>query len=196
MSSVRRLAAILAADVAGHPRLMGADEEGTHERLKAHRRERGDPNTTEPSGPIVKTPGGGMMVEFASVVDAVRCAAEVQRAMIDREAGMAEDRRIRFRIGINLGDVIVEDDDIFGDGVNVAARLEALSDPGGLCISRMVRDQIPDKLAYAFEDLGEQSVKNIARPVRVYALRSEAVAELPAPMTSPTPPVSQPVVAR
>src|SRR6202045_484955 len=196
MPAVRRLAAILAADVAGYSRLMGADEEGTHERLKAHRRELVDPKIGEHSGRIVKTTGDGMLAEFPSVIDAVRCAAEVQRAMIDREAGMAEDRRIRFRIGINLGDVIVEDDDIFGDGVNVAARLEALSDPGGLCISRMVRDQIPDKLAYAFEDLGEQSVKNIARPVRVYALRSEAVAELPAPMTSPTPPVSQPVVAR
>jgi adenylate cyclase len=195
MASTRRLAAILAADVAGYSRLMGADEEGTHERLKAHRRELVDPKIAEHSGRIVKTTGDGILAEFGSVVDAVRCAAEVQRAMIDREAGMPENRRIRLRIGINLGDVIVEDDDIFGDGVNVAARLEALSDPGGLCISRMVRDQIRDKLAYAFEDLGEQSVKNIARPVRVYALRSEAVAELPAPMTSPTPPVSQPVVA-
>jgi adenylate cyclase len=126
-----------------------------------------------------------MLVEFRSVVDAVRCAAELQRAMIDREAEMPEDRRIRFRIGINLGDIIVESDDIFGDGVNVAARLEALSEPGGLCISRMVRDQIRDKLAYAFEDLGEQSVKNIARPVRVYALRPETVADLPASKVLP-----------
>jgi adenylate cyclase len=117
-----------------------------------------------------------MLAEFPSVVDAVRCAAEVQRAMIDREAAMSEDRRIRFRVGINLGDIIADEGDIFGDGVNVAARLEALSDPGGLCISRMVRDQIRDKLPYAFEDLGEQSVKNITRPVRVYALRPEAVA--------------------
>jgi adenylate cyclase len=105
--------------------------------------------------------------------------------MIDREAGMPEDRRIRFRVGINLGDIIVESDDILGDGVNVAARLEALSDPGGICISRMVRDQIRDKLAYAFEDLGEQSIKNIARPVRVYALRPEAVADLPASSVRP-----------
>jgi TolB-like protein len=134
------------------------------------------------------------MVEFASVVDAVRCAAEVQRAMIDREAGMSQDRRISFRIGINLGDIIVDGDDIFGDGVNVAARLESLSGPGGLCISRTVRDQIRDKLAYAFEDLGEQSVKNIARPVRVYALRSEAVADLPAPSAPLAPPISQPAV--
>jgi adenylate cyclase len=148
MTATRRLAAILAADVAGYSRLMGADEEGTHERLKAHRRELVDPKIGEHSGRIVKTTGDGMLAEFPSVVDAVRCAAELQRAMIDREAGIPEDCRIRFRIGINLGDIIVEDADIFGDGVNVAARLEALSDPGGLCISRMVRDQIRDKLAY------------------------------------------------
>jgi TolB-like protein/class 3 adenylate cyclase/Tfp pilus assembly protein PilF len=178
MASTRRLAAILAADVAGYSRLMGADEEGTHERLKAHRRELIDRKIAEHSGRTVKTTGDGMLLEFPSVVDAMRCA-EVQRAMIDREGGMPEDRRIRFRIGINLGDVIVEDDDIFGDGVNVAARLEALSDPGGLCISRMVWDQVRDKLAYPFEDLGEQSVKNIARPVRVYAMRADAVASLP-----------------
>jgi adenylate cyclase len=195
MASTRRLAAILAADVAGYSRLMGADEEGTHERLKAHRRELVDPKINEHSGRIVKTTGDGMLAEFASVVDAVRCAAELQRAMIDREAGMPEDRRIRFRIGINLGDVIVEDDDIFGDGVNVAARLEALAEPGGLCISRVVRDQVRDKLAYPFEDLGEQSVKNIARPVRVYALRPEAVANLPAPTAPSAPPISQPAVA-
>jgi TolB-like protein len=191
MTTTRRLAAILAADVAGYSRLMGADEEGTHERLKAHRRELVDPKISEHSGRIVKTTGDGMLVEFPSVVDAVRCAAELQRAMIDREAGIPENRRIRFRIGINLGDVIVEDDDIFGDGVNVAARLEALSDPGGLCISRMVRDQIRDKLAYAFEDLGEQSVKNIARPVRVYALRLKAVADLPASSALSISPIPQ-----
>jgi adenylate cyclase len=178
MPPVRRLAAILAADVAGYSRLMGADEEGTHERLKAHRRELVDPKIGEHSGRIVKTTGDGMLVEFPSVVDAVRCAAALQRAMVDREAAIPEDLRIRYRIGINLGDVIVDGDDIFGDGVNVAARLEALAEPGGICISRMVRDQIRDKLAYAFEDLGEQSVKNIARPVRVYAWRPEGVADL------------------
>src|SRR6516225_1542634 len=161
MASTRRLAAILAADMAGYSRLMGADEEGTHERLKAHRRELLDPKIGEHSGRIVKTTGDGLLVEFPSVVDAVRCAAELQRTMIDREAGMPEDRRIRFRMGINLGDVIAEDDDIFGDGVNVAARLEALAEPGGICISRTVRDQVRDKLSFAFEDLGEQSVKNI-----------------------------------
>src|SRR5712671_1119681 len=180
MPAVRRLAAILASDMAGYSRLMGADEEGTHERLMAHRRELADPKIGEHSGRIVKTTGDGMLVEFSSVVDAVRCAAELQRAMIDRETGLPEDRRIRFRIGINLGDVIVEGDDIFGDGVNVAARLEALSEPGGICISRTVRDQIRDRLAYSFEDKGEQSVKNIARPVRVYTLHRETIAAFPA----------------
>ena len=120
-----------------------------------------------------------MLAEFASVVDAVRCAAEVQRGMIDREPEATDERRIRFRIGVNLGDIIAEDGDIFGDGVNVAARLEALAEPGGICVSGTVRDQIRDKLPYPFEDRGEQSVKNIARPVRVYALRPEAVADLP-----------------
>src|ERR1700746_570518 len=195
MPAVRRLAAILAADVAGYSRLMGADEEGTHERLKAHRRELIEPKIGEHSGRIVKTTGDGLLAEFPSVVDAVRCAAELQRTMIDREASIPEDRRIRFRVGINVGDVIVDGGDIFGDGVNVAARLESLADPGGLCISRMVRDQIRDKLAYDFEDLGEQSVKNITRPLRVYALRSEVVAGLPAPSAPATPPISQPAVA-
>jgi adenylate cyclase len=195
MTATRRPTAILAADVAGYSRLMGADEEDTHERLKAHRRELVDPKISEHSGRIVKTTGDGMLVEFPSVVDAVRCAAELQRAMIDREAGMAEDRRIKFRIGINLGDIIVDGDDIFGDGVNIAARLEALAEPGGICISRVVRDQIRDKLPYAFEDLGEQSVKNIARPVRVYALRPKAVADLPASSAPPATSISQPVAA-
>ena len=195
MASTRRLAAILAADVAGYSSLMGADEEGTHERLKAHRREFLDPKIGEHRGRIVKNTGDGILAEFASVVDAVRCAAEWQRAMIDREGGIPEDHRIRFRIGINLGDVIVEDDDIFGDGVNVAARLEALAKPGGLCISRMVREQVRDKLAYAFEDLGEQKVKNIARPVRAFAMPPEAVAALPAPSVTAAPPISQPAAA-
>jgi len=195
MPPVRRLTAILAADVAGYSRLMGADEEGTHERLKAHRRELVDPKINEHSGRIVKTTGDGMLAEFPSVVGAVRCAAEVQRAMIDREASIPEDRRIKFRVGINVGDIIVDDDDIIGESVNVAARLEALSDPGGLCVSRTVRDHIRDKLAYAFADLGEQSVKNIPRPVRVYTLRPEAVADLPPPNVLPIPAISQPAVA-
>ncbi|HEV3229715.1 MAG TPA: adenylate/guanylate cyclase domain-containing protein, partial [Solirubrobacteraceae bacterium] len=163
MPTVRRLTAILAADVAGYSRLMGADEEGTHERLKAHLGELVDPKIKEHRGRIVKNTGDGMLAEFPSVVDAVRCAAEVQRGMIDREPEVPDERRIRFRIGINLGDVIAERDDIYGDGVNIAARLEALAEPGGVCISRVVRDQIRDKLPYPFEDRGEQSVKNIAR---------------------------------
>ena len=175
----RRLAAILAADVAGYSRLMGADEEGTLERLKAHRRELVDPKISEHRGRIVKTTGDGMLVEFPSVVDAVRCAVEIQRAMVDRNAEMPEDKRITFRIGINLGDVIIDGDDIYGDGVNIAARLEALAEPGGICISRTVRDQIRDKLPYPFEDMGEQSVKNIARPVRAYAMSAAAVASTP-----------------
>src|SRR5712664_2416386 len=181
MPSTRRLAAILAADVGGYSRLMGAGGEGPHERLKAHLRQLIDPKIKEHRGHIVKTTGDGLLVEFASVVDAVRCAAEVQRGMIDREPEVLDERRIRLRIGVNLGDIIAEGDDIFGDGVNVAARLEALAEPGGICVSRMVRDQIRDKLAYAFEDLGEQSVKNIARPVRAYALSADAVAALPVP---------------
>src|SRR6516225_8530396 len=179
MTATRRLAAILAADVAGYSQLMGADEEGTHERLKAHLRELVDPKITDHRGRIVKSTGDGFLAEFPSVVDAVRCAVEVQRGMIDREPEVPEERRIRFRIGINLGDVIVEEHDIFGDGVNVAARLEALAEPGGICISRTVRDHIRDKLPYPFDDMGEQSVKNIARPVRVYVLLPEAIASLP-----------------
>src|SRR6266851_4315185 len=169
----RRLAAILAADVAGYSRLMGADEEGTHERLTAHFRELVDPKVKEHRGRTVKNTGDGLLAEFPSVVDAVRCAVETQRGMLDREPAVPEEQRIRFRIGINLGDVIVEEHDIFGDGVNVAARLEALAEPGGICISRVVREQIRDKLVYQFDDMGELSVKNIARPVRVYALRPE-----------------------
>src|ERR1700719_99906 len=166
MPPVRRLTAILAADVAGYSRLMGVDEEGTHERLKAHRRALVDPKIAEHHGRIVKTTGDGMLVEFPSVVDAVRCAVEVQRGMVERNAETAENNRISFRVGVNLGDVIAEEDDIFGDGVNIAARLEALAEPGGICISRTVRDHIRDKLAYPFEDRGDQSVKNITRPLR------------------------------
>jgi len=191
MASVRRLTAILAADVAGYSRLMGVDEEGTHERLKAHLGQLVDPKIKEHRGRTVKNTGDGLLAEFASVVDAVRCAAEIQRGMIDREPEVPDEQRIRFRIGINLGDVIVEEHDIFGDGVNVAARLEALAEPGGICISRVVREQIRDKLPYPFEDRGEQSVKNIARPVRVYALRPGAVADLPASSGPLATPISQ-----
>ena len=180
MSQTRRLAAILAADVVGYSRLMGADEEGTHERFKAHLRELLDPKIREHRGRIIKTTGDGVLAEFASVVDAVRCAGEIQRAMADRDLDLAEERRLRFRIGVNLGDVIADGDDIYGDGVNIAVRLEALAAPGSICVSGTVRDHIGDRLPYAFDDMGEQSVKNIARPVRVYALRLEAVADLPA----------------
>jgi len=172
----RRLTAILAADVAGYSRLMGTDEEGTLARLKAHRRELVDPKIADHRGRIVKTTGDGLLVEFASVVDAVRCAVEIQREMAKRNAEAPSDRRIEFRVGINVGDIIIDESDIFGDGVNVAARLEALAEPGGICVSRMVRDQVRDKLAVAFADMGEQQVKNIARPVRAYRLVTDAAA--------------------
>ena len=178
-ATTRRLAAILAADVAGYSRLMGADEEGTLNHLKAHRRELVDPKIREHRGRIVKTTGDGMLVEFSSVVDAVRCAVEIQRAMADRGAELPEDKRITFRIGVNLGDVIADGGDIYGDGVNIAARLEALVEPGGLCISRTARDHIGDRLSYSFDDLGEQNVKNIAQPVHAYELRAASVRSLP-----------------
>jgi adenylate cyclase len=195
MASTRRLTAILAADVAGCSRLMGADEEGTHERLRVHLRQLVDPKIKEHRGRIVKNTGDGLLAEFASVVDAVRCAADVQRGMLDREAEVADERRIRFRIGINLDDVIADGGDIFGDGVNVAARLEALAEPGGICLSRVVHEQVRDKLPYAFEDMGERSVKNIARPVRAYALRPETVADLATSSVPPAASIPQPVVA-
>ena len=161
--TTRRLAAILAADVVGYSRLMGTDEVGTLATLKAHRRELIDPKIEEHHGRIVKTTGYGLLVEFASVVDAVRCAMEVNCGMFERNAEVSEEKRIEFRVGINLGDIIIEGDDIFGDGVNVAARLESLAEPGALCISRKVRDEVRDKLDVTFEDMGEQMVKNIAR---------------------------------
>jgi adenylate cyclase len=176
----RRLAAILAADVAGYSRLMGADEEGTLARLKAHRRELIDPKIAEHRGRIVKTTGDGLLVEFASPVEAARCAGEIQKAMREREGSLPEDQRIEIRVGINLGDVIIDEDDVHGDGVNIAARLEALADPGGVVISSAVFEQVRDRVPDSFEDLGEQQVKNIARPVRVYRL-----AQLPTP-ASPT----------
>jgi adenylate cyclase len=164
----RRLAAILAADVANYSRLMGTDEEGTLRQLKAHRKELIDPRIAEHRGRIVKTTGDGMLVEFVSVVDAVRCAVDVQRGMVERNAGVKADNSIQFRIGINVGDIMIDGDDIFGDGVNVAARLEALAEPGGIMVSGVVHDQVRDKLSFGFEDLGQQSVKNIARPVGIH----------------------------
>ena len=166
----RRLAAIFAADVAGYSRLIGADEEGTLERLMAHRRELIDPKIAEHQGRIVKTTGDGVLVEFASPVKAVRCAIEVQHGMVDRNADIPREQRIEFRIGINLGDVVVEDGDIYGDGVNVAARLENIAEPGAVYISRAVRDFVNDQTEMALEDLGEKPLKNIAKPVRVFRI--------------------------
>lgn len=168
----RRLAAVLAADMVGYSRLMEVDEAGTLARLKTHRIELIDPAIAKNRGRIIKTTGDGMLVEFQSVVDAVLCATEVQRRMARRNADVPPARWIQFRIGINLGDVIVEQSDIFGDGVNVAARLETLAEPGGICISNAVREQIGQRLeAVGFEDIGDQSVKNIARPIRVFRIR-------------------------
>src|ERR1700730_14287094 len=170
----RRLSAILAADVVGYSRLMGADEEGTLQALKAHRRAVVDPAVASHRGRIVKTTGDGMLVEFASAVDAVRCAVDVQRGMAERNEHVPAERRIEFRIGINVGDIIGDGDDIFGDGVNVAARLEGMAEPGGICVSRAVRDPVRDKLAFSFEDLGEISAKNIARPIHAFRVRHDA----------------------
>ena len=170
MSVQRRLAAILSADVAGYSRLMGEDEAGTLAALKAHRAQVVDPAIAARGGRIVKLMGDGALVEFASVVDAVECAVAVQRGMAGRNADVPEDKRIAFRIGVNLGDIIVEGDDIYGDGVNVAARVQEIAEPGGVCLSGTVHDHIKGKVDHAFEDLGEQRVKNIAEPVRVYAV--------------------------
>ncbi len=169
----RRLAAVLAADMVGYSRLMEADESATIARQRAHRDELIDPTIAAHGGRIVKTTGDGMLVEFASVVDAVACAAEIQRAMAGREAGVGEDERIRYRIGINLGDIVIEGDDILGDGVNVASRLEALAAPGGICVSDVVRQSIENRLDLGFEDLGPQKLKNISRPVQAWQWRAE-----------------------
>src|SRR5262249_51779273 len=194
-TATRRLAAILAADVVGYSRLMGADEEGTHERLKAHLVELVDPKIGEHHGRIVKNTGDGLLAEFGSVVDALRCAAEVQAVMTERNAVASADHRIEFRIGIHQGDVVVEDHDIFGDAVNVAARLEALAEPGGICVSARVRGDAAGKLDLAFEDMGQQQLKNIARPVRVYALRQGVAVDSPTQNVAASPPVAQPAVA-
>jgi TolB-like protein/class 3 adenylate cyclase/Tfp pilus assembly protein PilF len=167
----RRLAAILAADVAGYSRLMGADEEGTLARLTGHRRELFDPAIAKYRGRIVKTAGDGLLAEFASVVDAVRCAAEVQAGMAERNLGAPESRRLDFRIGINVGDIVEQDSDIFGDGVNIAARLESIAEPGGICVSQRVQEDAAGKAGMSFDDMGEQTLKNIARPVRAYRVR-------------------------
>jgi adenylate cyclase len=164
----RRLAAILAADVAGYSRLMGADEEGTLARLNAHRREFLEPTVAEHRGRVVKRTGDGILVEFVSAVDATRCAIEVQHGMAQRNIGVADEQRIEIRIGVHVGDIIIEEGDIFGDGVNIAARLESVAQPGGLCISEDAYRQVRDKLDANFLDSGERQLKNIARPVRIY----------------------------
>jgi adenylate cyclase len=176
----RKLAAIIAADVVGYSRLMGGDEAGTLAALKTHRRELIDPKIAEHQGRIVKTTGDGLLIEFPSVVEAVQCAVEVQCAMQDRNTDVPVDYRIEFRIGINLGDIIIDGDDIYGDGVNVAARLEGLAEASGVCVSKVVHDQVRDKLDLVFEDLGERQLKNIARPVHVFRIAVPVVGR-PAP---------------
>ena len=170
----RHLAAIFAADVAGYSRLMGADEEGTHVQLRAHRSELCDPAIERHRGHIANTAGDSILAEFGSVVDAVVCAVEIQRGMIARNAQVLPDQRMEFRIGINVGDVITDGTDIFGDGVNVAARLEGIADRGGICISRQVLDQVEGKLDLTYRELGRQNLKNIAKPIEVYAIQIEA----------------------
>src|SRR6266516_3448573 len=164
----RRLYAILAADVAGYSRLTGLDEEGTHAHLQGHLRSLVDPKIAEHRGRVVKNTGDGLLAEFSSVVDAVRCALDVQRGMAERNTDVPQEKRIEFRIGINVGDVMLDRGDIFGDGVNVAARLEGLSEPGGICLSEDAHRQVQGKMSAEFIDIGEQQLKNIGRPVRVY----------------------------
>jgi len=188
----RRLAAILCADVAGYSRLMGADEEGTLAALKSDRRELIDPLIAQHRGRIFKTTGDGFLIEFASVVDAVRCAVVVQQGMADRNANRPEAERIRFRIGINLGDVIYDEGDIFGDGVNVAARLQTLAEPGEICASASVREQVGEKLPIGFADMGQHGVKNIARPVRVYRVEKRGEPRTDPAADAATPPLALP----
>jgi TolB-like protein len=178
----RHLSAILAADVTGYSRLMGLDEEGTLAQLKAHRHALIDPKIAEHRGRIVKTTGDGMLLEFASVVHAVRCAIDVQQGMIERNRAVPEDKQVRFRIGINVGDIINEGGDIFGDGVNIAARLEGLAEPGGICVSGRVLEDVRGKLNIDFEDVGEQQLKNIAWPIRVYRARLRENRPAPRPI--------------
>src|SRR5262249_34723552 len=195
----RRLAAILAADVAGYSRLMGADEVGTLAALKAHRRKIVDPAIAQHRGRVVKTTGDGMLVEFASAVDAVACAVAIQEKMAERTAGGTEPR-IQLRVGINVGDIIIDGKDIFGDGVNVAARVENECEPGGVCLSGNAFEQVRGKTGFAFDDLGERSLKNIDRPVRLYAVRSasfltETAAKSPAEAEKPLPLPDKPSIA-
>jgi adenylate cyclase len=177
MSRTRRLAAVLAADVAGYSRLIGADEAGTLAAFKTIKADLFDPTLAAHHGRLVKTTGDGFLAEFSSVVDALHCATEVQAQMAERNATVSTDKRIDFRIGINVGDIVVEDGDIFGDGVNVAVRLEGVAEPGGICVSARVQEDAAGKLNLCFDDIGEQQLKNIARPVRVYRVRDVATAK-------------------
>jgi len=195
MKEQRRLAAIVSADVAGYSRLMGRDESGTLAALKALRQEVVDPAITSHGGRIVKTTGDGLLLEFPSVVNAVRCSVEVQTAMAVRTAEVAEDRRIAFRIGINLGDIIVEGDDIFGDGVNIAARLQEIATLGGVCVSSRVHDDVRDRLETVFEDSGAQTLKNIARPVQVWRWQPGTAVPRPAPVPAALPLPDKPSIA-
>ena len=199
----RRLAAVLAADVAGYSRLMGADEEGTLARLKALRKALVDPTIAAHRGRIVKTTGDGMLVEFASAVDAVRGAVEVQRGMAEQNASVQQDQRIEFRIGIHVGDIIFDDNDIFGDGVNVAARVENECEPGAVCVSGNAFEQVRGKTNFTFDDLGEKKLKNIERPVQLYAVRgptsaattSSAISIMPSDNSKPLPLPNKPSIA-
>ena len=177
MTTTRRLAAILAADVAGYSRLIGADEGGTLQALKAIRAELIDPTIAAHNGRLVKTTGDGLLVEFSSVVSALSYATEVQAGMAERNATVPADTRIDFRIGLHQGDVVIEDGDIFGDAVNIAARLEGVAEPGGICVSARVRGDAMGKLDLGFEDIGQQQLKNIARPLRVYRVRADWTGE-------------------
>jgi adenylate cyclase len=170
----RRLAAVLAADMAGYSRLMEADEQGTLARLRTSRMELIDPAIAKNHGKIIKTTGDGMLVEFQSVADAVKCAIEIQERMRRRNADVPDEGRIQFRIGINLGDIIFDQNDIFGDGVNVAARIEPLAEVGGICVTQAVREQVGDRLDVTFDDLGEKTLKNISRPIQVYRVLLDA----------------------
>jgi len=186
----RRLAAILAADMVGYSRLMAADEVGTLTRLKHHRNELIDSKIAEYRGRVFKTTGDGLLAEFPSVVDAVRCAVTIQLAMLEREAGVPEGSRIVYRVGVNLGDIIVEDEDIYGNGVIVAARLETIADPGGICVSRTVVDHVRGRVSSAFDDLGEQRLKNIDTPVRIWRWALEGAAS-PLESSEPDPAMGQ-----
>src|SRR5262245_37973089 len=181
----RKLMAILAADMVGYSRLMELDETGTLARLKTHRLELIDPSIAKNNGRIVKTTGDGMLVEFMSAADAAECAVEIQRRMARRNADVDPDHQIQFRIGINLGDVIIEDGDVLGDGVNIAARLQTVATPGGISVSQAVRDELAHKLDIRFEEQTEQALKNISRPVKVYAVAIEETQAKPLPVSSP-----------